>query len=46
MATVTSILMALFCFDVVYSQFHMNTGKGITDMASLINDANNQKGVT
>ena len=36
MAAVTSVLMAIFCFDVVYSQFHMNTGKGITDTEDLI----------
>ena len=44
MAAVTSILMALFCFDVVYSQFYMNTGKGITDMADVIDKMNSLKG--
>ena len=38
MAAVTSGLMAIFCFDVIYSQFHMNTGKGITDMAIVIDN--------
>ena len=34
LAVTTSVLMILFFCDVVYSQIHPHTGKGITDMGS------------
>ena len=36
LSLVTTVLMALFFVDVVYSQIHPHTGAGITDMGALI----------
>ena len=33
--TITVVLIAAFCTDVVYAHFHPHTGKGITDMGAL-----------